>query len=147
MLDAKELADLLYADGCLKDEHNDVGEESDALFLKAMFKPKILSRIWIDAMCDATSEQENKLFEDFNRAIKDIEMLKPNVIEMLKPNVTDGWAMTLSNSITLSQARIGCLVIKLLKQACENHVKENGQEVLDEALAYVDDMENERDYP
>ena len=139
MLDAKELADLLYANGCLKDEHSDVGEESDALFLKAMFKPKILSRIWIDAMCDATTEQENKLFEDFNKAIKDIEMLKANV--------TDGWAMTLSNSITLSQARIGCLVIKLLRQACENHVKENGQELLDEALSYVDDMENERDYP
>ena len=139
MLDAKELADLLYADGCLKDEHNDVGEESDALFLKAMFKPKILSRIWIDAMCDATSEQENKLFEDFNRAIKDIEMLNPSV--------TDGWAMTLSNSITLSQARIGCLVIKLLRQACENHVKENGRDLLIEALGYLDDMENERDYP
>ena len=139
MLDAKELADLLYADGCLKDEHNDVGEESDALFLKAMFKPKILSRIWIDAMCDATTEQENKLFEDFNKAIKDIEMLQANV--------NDGWAMTLSNSITLSQARIGCLVIKLLRQACENHVKENGRDLLIEALGYLDDMENERDYP
>ena len=138
MLDAKELADLLYADS-LKNHDMDLQEMSDALFLKAMFKPKILSRIWIDAMCDATTEQENKLFEDFNKAIKDIEMLKANV--------NDGWAMTLSNSITLSQARIGCLVIKLLRQACENHVKENGQELLQEALAYVDDMENERDYP
>jgi hypothetical protein len=138
MLDAKELADLLYADGLKKDDI-DLQEMSDALFLKAMFSRKVLSRIWIDAMCDATSEQENKLFEDFNRALENIEMLKANVV--------DGWAMTLSNSITLSQARIGCLVIRLLKQACENHVKENGQEVLDEALAYVDDMENERDYP
>ena len=138
MLDAKELADLLYADGLKKDDI-DLQEMSDALFLKAMFSRKVLSRIWIDAMCDATTEQENKLFEDFNRALENIEMLKANVV--------DGWAMTLSNSITLSQARIGCLVIKLLKQACENHVKENGQEVLDEALAYVDDMENERDYP
>ena len=142
MLDAKELADLLYADGLKKDyiiRYSDLQEMSDALFLKAMFSRKVLSRIWIDAMCDATSEQENKLFEDFNRALENIEMLKANVV--------DGWAMTLSNSITLSQARIGCLVIKLLKQACENHVKENGQELLDEALAYVDDMENERDYP
>ena len=142
MLDAKELADLLYADGLKKDDivrFCDLQKMSDALFLKAMFSRKVLSRIWIDAMCDATTEQENKLFEDFNKAIKDIEMLKANV--------NDGWAMTLSNSITLSQARIGCLVIKLLKQACENHVKENGQELLDEALAYVDDMENERDYP
>ena len=146
MLDAKDLADLLYADGLIefdkKDDiirYSDLQEMSDALFLKAMFSRKVLSRIWIDAMCDATSEQENKLFEDFNRALENIEMLKANVV--------DGWAMTLSNSITLSQARIGCLVIKLLKQACENHVKENGQEVLDEALAYVDDMENERDYP
>jgi hypothetical protein len=146
MLDAKELADLLYADGLIefdkKDDiirYSDLQEMSDALFLKAMFSRKVLSRIWIDAMCDATSEQENKLFEDFNRALENIEMLKANVV--------DGWAMTLSNSITLSQARIGCLVIKLLKQACENHVKENGQELLDEALAYVDDMENERDYP
>ena len=138
MLDAKELADLLYADGLKKDDI-DLQEMSDALFLKAMFSRKVLSRIWIDAMCDATTEQENKLFEDFNRALENIEMLKANVV--------DGWAMTLSNSITLSQARIGCLVIRLLKQACENHVKENGQEVLDEALAYVDDMENERDYP
>ena len=138
MLDAKELADLLYADGLKKDDI-DLQEMSDALFLKAMFSRKVLSRIWIDAMCDATTEQENKLFEDFNRALENIEMLKANGV--------DGWAMTLSNSITLSQARIGCLVIKLLKQACENHVKENGQEVLDEALAYVDDMENERDYP
>ena len=138
MLDAKELADLLYADG-LKNHDMDLQEKSDALFLKAMFSRKVLSRIWIDAMCDATTEQENKLFEDFNRALENIEMLKANVV--------DGWAMTLSNSITLSQARIGCLVIKLLKQACENHVKENGQEVLDEALAYVDDMENEHDYP
>ena len=146
MLDAKELADLLYADGLIefdkKDDiirYSDLQEMSDALFLKAMFSRKVLSRIWIDAMCDATTEQENKLFEDFNRALENIEMLQANVV--------DGWAMTLSNSITLSQARIGCLVIKLLKQACENHVKENGQEVLDEALAYVDDMENERDYP
>ena len=146
MLDAKELADLLYADGLIefdkKDDiirYSDLQEMSDALFLKAMFSRKVLSRIWIDAMCDATTEQENKLFEDFNRALENIEMLKANVV--------DGWAMTLSNSITLSQARIGCLVIRLLKQACENHVKENGQEVLDEALAYVDDMENERDYP
>jgi len=146
MLDAKELADLLYADGLIefdkKDDiirYSDLQEMSDALFLKAMFSRKVLSRIWIDAMCDATTEQENKLFEDFNRALENIEMLKANVV--------DGWAMTLSNSITLSQARIGCLVIKLLKQACENHVKENGQELLDEALAYVDDMENERDYP
>ena len=142
MLDAKELADLLYADGLKKDyiiRYSDLQEMSDALFLKAMFSRKVLSRIWIDAMCDATTEQENKLFEDFNRALENIEMLKANVV--------DGWAMTLSNSITLSQARIGCLVIKLLKQACENHVKENGQELLDEALAYVDDMENERDYP
>jgi len=146
MLDAKELADLLYADGLIefdkKDDiirYSDLQEMSDALFLKAMFSRKVLSRIWIDAMCDATTEQENKLFEDFNRALENIEMLKANVV--------DGWAMTLSNSITLSQARIGCLVIKLLRQACENHVKENGQELLDEALAYVDDMENERDYP
>jgi len=146
MLDAKELADLLYADGLIefdkKDDiirYSDLQEMSDALFLKAMFSRKVLSRIWIDAMCDATTEQENKLFDDFNRALENIEMLQANVV--------DGWAMTLSNSITLSQARIGCLVIKLLKQACENHVKENGQEVLDEALAYVDDMENERDYP
>ena len=138
MLDAKELADLLYADGLKKDDI-DLQEMSDALFLKAMFSRKVLSRIWIDAMCDATTEQENKLFEDFNRALENIEMLQANVV--------DGWAMTLSNSITLSQARIGCLVIRLLKQACENHVKENGQEVLDEALSYVDDMENERDYP
>ena len=138
MLDAKELADLLYADGLKKDDI-DLQEMSDALFLKAMFSRKVLSRIWIDAMCDATTEQENKLFDDFNRALENIEMLQANVV--------DGWAMTLSNSITLSQARIGCLVIKLLKQACENHVKENGQEVLDEALSYVDDMENERDYP
>ena len=138
MLDAKELADLLYEDGLKKDDI-DLQEMSDALFLKAMFSRKVLSRIWIDAMCDATSEQENKLFDDFNRALENIEMLQANVV--------DGWAMTLSNSITLSQARIGCLVIKLLKQACENHVKENGQEVLDEALAYVDDMENEHDYP
>ena len=138
MLDAKELADLLYEDGLKKDDI-DLQEMSDALFLKAMFSRKVLSRIWIDAMCDATTEQENKLFDDFNRALENIEMLQANVV--------DGWAMTLSNSITLSQARIGCLVIKLLKQACENHVKENGQEVLDEALSYVDDMENERDYP
>ena len=138
MLDAKELADLIYADGLKKDDI-DLQEMSDALFLKAMFSRKVLSRIWIDAMCDATTEQENKLFEDFNRAIKDIEMLRFSIGE--------SWAMTLSNAITLTQARIGCLVIKLLKQACENHVKENGKEVLEEALSYVDDMENERDYP
>tara|TARA_R110000803_G_scaffold79372_1_gene144997 strand:- start:199 stop:615 length:417 start_codon:yes stop_codon:yes gene_type:complete len=138
MLDAKELADLLYADGLKKDDI-DLQEMSNALFLKAMFSKKVLSRIWIDAMCDATSEQENKLFEDFNRAVVNIDRLKDCD--------SDSWAMTLSNSITLTQARIGCLVIKLLKQACENHVKENGKEVLEEALSYVDDMENERDYP
>ena len=140
MLDAKELADLLFEDGCLKDEHSNLRETSDALFLEAMFKPKILSRIWIDAMCDSTTEQENKLFDDFNRAMEDIKTVK-----LIKIN--ESWAMTLSNSITLSQARIGCLVVKILKQACENHVKENGQELLDEALGYLDDMENERDYP
>ena len=142
MLDAKELADLLYAELTphgLKKDNIDLQVQSDALFLKAMFSRKVLSRIWIDAMCDATCEQENKLFKDFNKVMEDIESF--NLIE------SANWAMTLSNSITLSQARIGCLVIKLIKQACENHVTENGEDLLTDALAYVHDMENENDYP
>ena len=138
MLDAKELADLLYADGLKKDDI-DLQEMSDALFLKAMFSRKVLSQIWIDAMCDSTSEQENKLFEDFNRAVVNIDRLKDCD--------SDSWAMTLSNSITLSQARIGCFVINLLKETCENYVKKNGENLTIDALAYLHDMENEHDYP
>lgn len=138
MIDAKELADLLYADGLKKDDI-DLQEMSNALFAKAMFDRKVLSRIWIDAMCDATTEQENKLFKDFNKVMEDIESF--NLIE------SASWAMTLSNSITLTQARIGRLVIMLIKQACENHVAENGEDLLTDALAYVHDMENEHDYP
>ena len=138
MLDAKELADLIYADGLKKDDI-DLQEMSDALFLKAMFSKKVLSRIWIDAMCDATSDQENKLFEDFNRAVVNIDRLKDCD--------SDSWAMTLSNSITLSQARIGCFVINLLKETCENYVKKNGENLTIDALAYLHDMENEHDYP
>ena len=142
MLDAKELADLLYAELTphgLKKDNIDLQAQSDALFLKAMFSRKVLSRIWIDAMCDATSEQENKLFEDFNQVMDDIASFKLIGGE--------SWAMTLSNSITLAQARIGRLVIMLIKQACENHVKAEGEDLLTDALAYVHDMENENDYP
>ena len=141
MLDAKELADLLYADGLKMDNKDDIDlqETSNALFLKAMFSRKVLSRIWIDAMCDATTEQEDKLFEDFNQVMDDIASFKLIGGE--------SWAMTVSNSITLAQARIGRLVIKLIKQACENHVTEEGEDLLTDALAYIHDMENENDYP
>ena len=137
MLDAKELADLLF-DNAIHKNDPELREKSDKLFLQAMMQPKILSKIWIDAICDISKKQENKLFDDLNKTISEVEDFKL---------VTGaGWAMTLSNSITLNQARIGCLVIKLINQFCENHVKENGEDLLTDALAYVHDMENEHDY-
>ena len=138
MIDAKELADLLF-DNAIHKSDPKLREKSDKLFLQAMMEPKMLTQIWIDAICDISQKQQNKLFEDFNRTIEEVEKFSL---------ITSGdWAMSLSNSITLNQARIGALVIKLIREFCENHVKENGEDLLTDALAYVHDMENENDYP
>ena len=137
MIDAKELADLLF-DNAIHKNDPELRQKSDKLFLQAIMEPKMLTQIWIDAMCDISQEQQDKLFDDFNRIIKEVENF--NLIK------SGDWAMALSNSITLTQARMGALVVKLIREFCENHVKENGEDLLRDALGYVHDMENEHDY-